>query len=204
MQDPEHLLSSYVLPTLCLFIYILPEHFLQNFIHFIRKYIWSNTAFLTFLFTFSFEIQRFRRSVDYIACLSKTKDFIHVCGINLLSIILFQQNCIPMVPVGSNLNIWLQLILFCSNSDLSLIIIAWYDNNKSMIIGGSREREGPSPSEPEFLHFHAIFGKNWSNSMLAPPPPSGLAPPLWEILFIVVHTFFTNNWSSQISFILKI
>ena len=37
---------------------------------------------------------------------------------------------------------------------------------------GSRGRD----PGPKFLHFHAVFGKNWSNSLLAPPP--GLAPPL--------------------------
>ena len=33
----------------------------------------------------------------------------------------------------------------------------------------------PPPSGPKFLHFHAVFGKNWPNNRLAPPP--GLAPP---------------------------
>ena len=40
--------------------------------------------------------------------------------------------------------------------------------------GGAGTRAPPSGSN--FLHFHAVFGKNWSNSMLA-PPPLGLAPP---------------------------
>ena len=37
-------------------------------------------------------------------------------------------------------------------------------------------------SGPTFLHFDAVFGKNWSKSMLA--PPSGLGTPfrVWEIL----------------------
>ena len=38
----------------------------------------------------------------------------------------------------------------------------------------------PPPSGQKFLRFHAVFGKNWSNSILA--PPLGLAPPVWEIL----------------------
>ena len=42
-------------------------------------------------------------------------------------------------------------------------------------LGGGR-RDARPPSGSNFLHFHAVFGKNWSNSMLA-PPPLGLAPP---------------------------
>ena len=33
--------------------------------------------------------------------------------------------------------------------------------------GGSRDAS-PLPG-PTFLHFHAIFGKNWQNNRLAPP-----------------------------------
>ena len=36
--------------------------------------------------------------------------------------------------------------------------------------------QGAPPSGPKFLHFHAVFGKNWPNNRLA-PPPLGLAPP---------------------------
>ena len=32
-----------------------------------------------------------------------------------------------------------------------------------------------APSGPNFLHFHAVFGENWPNNRLAPPP--GFAPP---------------------------
>ena len=40
-----------------------------------------------------------------------------------------------------------------------------------------RWREGRAPPGPTFLHFHAVFGKNWPNNRLA--LPSGLgAPPL--------------------------
>ena len=42
-------------------------------------------------------------------------------------------------------------------------------------LGGGAGTRAP-PSGSNFLHFHAVFGKNWSNSMLA-PPPLGLAPP---------------------------
>ena len=38
--------------------------------------------------------------------------------------------------------------------------------------GGARD----APPSPKFLHFHAVFGKNWPNSRWA-PPPLGLAPP---------------------------
>ena len=41
--------------------------------------------------------------------------------------------------------------------------------------GGRGGREGRPPG-PKFLHFHAVFGKHWSNKRLA-PPPLGLAPP---------------------------
>ena len=44
------------------------------------------------------------------------------------------------------------------------IMIYWTD------IGGSRGHASlVSPSGPKFLHFHAVFGKNWSNDRLAPP-----------------------------------
>ena len=33
-----------------------------------------------------------------------------------------------------------------------------------------------APSGPKFLHFHAVFGKNWPNNRLA-PPTLGLVPP---------------------------
>ena len=51
--------------------------------------------------------------------------------------------------------------------------------NLDLIIGGSRGGGAGTrapPSGSNFLHFHAVFGKNWSNSMLA-PPPLGFAPP---------------------------
>ena len=32
------------------------------------------------------------------------------------------------------------------------------------------------PSGPKFLHFHAVFGKNWPNNRSV-RPPLGLAPP---------------------------
>ena len=36
-------------------------------------------------------------------------------------------------------------------------------------------RKGRAPSGPKFLHFHAVFGKNWPNNRLA--PPFGLSAP---------------------------
>ena len=40
--------------------------------------------------------------------------------------------------------------------------------------GGTRD--ACPPSGPKFLHFHAVFGENWPNNRLA-PPPLGLVPP---------------------------
>ena len=31
-------------------------------------------------------------------------------------------------------------------------------------------RKGRAPPGPKCLHFHAVFGKNWPNNRLAPPP----------------------------------
>ena len=31
--------------------------------------------------------------------------------------------------------------------------------------------DAPPPSGPKFLHFHAVFSKNWLHSRLAPPSP---------------------------------
>ena len=46
-----------------------------------------------------------------------------------------------------------------------------------LISGGSRGGAMDArPPGPKFLHFHAVFGKNWPNNRLA-PPPLGLAPP---------------------------
>ena len=50
------------------------------------------------------------------------------------------------------------------------------------ISGGSRGGTGTRarPSGPNFFHFHAVFRKIWSNSMLA--PYVGLASHVWEIV----------------------
>ena len=43
-------------------------------------------------------------------------------------------------------------------------------------VGGSTENARDAPPGPIFLHFHGVFGKNWSNSRLSqlpPPPPVG-------------------------------
>ena len=49
-------------------------------------------------------------------------------------------------------------------------------------IGGSGGGASHAPPGPKFLHFHAVFGKNWPNNRLPPPlelaPPLGLVPPL--------------------------
>ena len=57
----------------------------------------------------------------------------------------------------------------------------WKENDKSFS-GGSKGgvRDARPPSGPKFLHFHAVFGKNWPNNRLA--PPLGLAPPPLENL----------------------
>ena len=36
------------------------------------------------------------------------------------------------------------------------------------------------PSGSKLLHFHAVFGKNWSNNRLAPPPLRGWNTPSGE------------------------
>ena len=53
-----------------------------------------------------------------------------------------------------------------------------------LVSGGSVARPSPSPSpvDPIFFQFHAVFGKIWQNHMLAPPPPEGWRPHLGEIL----------------------
>ena len=56
-----------------------------------------------------------------------------------------------------------------------LIEIVSVRNAVADLRGGRKGRA--SPSEPNFFHFHAVFGKNWANSMLAPSPGVG-APPL--------------------------
>ena len=40
--------------------------------------------------------------------------------------------------------------------------------------GGTRDAR--PPPGPKFLHFHAVFGKNWPNNRLAPPPFGVSAP----------------------------
>ena len=46
--------------------------------------------------------------------------------------------------------------------------------------GGAQGTRAPT-SGPKFLHFHAVFRKNWSNNRLAPPLWDWRTP-LWEIL----------------------
>ena len=46
--------------------------------------------------------------------------------------------------------------------------------------GGSKGgvRDACPPSGPKFLHFHAVFGKNWPNNRLACPSLGLMPPPL--------------------------
>ena len=49
------------------------------------------------------------------------------------------------------------------------------DWNISAVSGGSKGGGEAASLGPKFLHFHAVFGKNWPNNRLV-PPPLGLAP----------------------------
>ena len=56
------------------------------------------------------------------------------------------------------------------------------------------------PPQPKFLHFHAVFGKNWSNSILA--SPSRVGTPLREIMDPplvcgVIFADFNSQFQSQ-------
>ena len=55
---------------------------------------------------------------------------------------------------------------------------------------GGREERAPPPGL-KFLHFHAVFGKNWPNNRLA-PPPWAWRPLLWEILDPPLDTMVTR------------
>ena len=48
--------------------------------------------------------------------------------------------------------------------------------------GDARDGHPPPPTDPKFLHFHAVFRKTWPNNRLAPPPLWGWRRLLWEIL----------------------
>ena len=53
----------------------------------------------------------------------------------------------------------------------SLFVYRLSKNDELQISGGSKGGARPSrPPGPKFLHFHAVFGKNWPNNRLAPPP----------------------------------
>ena len=56
----------------------------------------------------------------------------------------------------------------------------------SFIIGGSRGSQRRRTPCPKFLHFHAVFGKNWPNNRLANPLRDW--PPLQEILDLLLLT----------------
>ena len=42
--------------------------------------------------------------------------------------------------------------------------------------GGRGSRMPPNLAGAKYLHFHAVYGENWSNSRLVPPSPQRLAP----------------------------
>ena len=46
-------------------------------------------------------------------------------------------------------------------------------------LGGAHPARAP-PRGPKFSQFHAVFRKIWQNHMLAPLPPEGWRPLLWE------------------------
>ena len=60
---------------------------------------------------------------------------------------------------------------FCKEKDL-----VYYYYLHSISVEDLRGARGTPLPGPKFLHFHAVFGKNWPNNRLA-PPPLGLAPP---------------------------
>ena len=66
---------------------------------------------------------------------------------------------------------------------LALLTLHLSGYDSCLTSGGSKGgREGRAPpSGLKFLHFHAVFGKNWPNNRLAPPLWTW-RPLLWEIL----------------------
>ena len=66
---------------------------------------------------------------------------------------------------------------------------------------GAQRTRAP-PSQPIFFHFHAVFRKNWANSMLAPPPGVG-APPLGNPRSATVscHIFVVSGYKLNTSFV---
>ena len=48
-----------------------------------------------------------------------------------------------------------------------LFVIKYVSKPVADLRGGARDAR--PPSGPKFLHFHAVFGKNWPNNRLAPP-----------------------------------
>ena len=66
-----------------------------------------------------------------------------------------------------------------------------------------RRGRAPPPWRPKFLHFHAVFGENWQNHRLAPPPGSWrpllgeiLDPPL--VTYIMYGTLTTTPQVSRL------
>ena len=64
-------------------------------------------------------------------------------------------------------------------------------------LGGAGDASPPI-SGPKFLHFHAVFGKNWPSSLLVPPPLRGFSP-LWENPESA--TCYTKEWNDDSDFL---
>ena len=59
---------------------------------------------------------------------------------------------------------------------MSQMLFSHFDYSVEDLGAGVRDTRPPGP---KFLHFHADFGKNWLNNMLAPP---GVGRLLWKFL----------------------
>ena len=66
----------------------------------------------------------------------------------------------------------------CEQKLIWLEGLLWWEVMSVSSSGGSKggARDARPPFDPRFLHFRAVFGKNWQNNRLA-HPPLGLAPP---------------------------
>ena len=66
-----------------------------------------------------------------------------------------------------------------------------YFTKQAISSGTSKGGMRDVPPRPKFLYFHAVFGKNWSNSMLV--PLWDWCPLLWEICHWSVPIGFTSS-----------
>ena len=78
----------------------------------------------------------------------------------------------------------------------------FYHKVTHMPSGGSKggARDVCPPSGPKFLHFHAVFGKNWPNNRLA-PPLWAWRPLFWEIMdppLYASHTSTKNFYHTKL------